>query len=294
MKINLNKTSYILIKDINKTEINEVKDRLNEFKGENQYKHIVDFTSFVKLANENGFTINNFPTLDGAYNFSLNTSSTNDYGCFLKGEAATNPLIKFKEKLLDLNYKATLTLDDYYGIYLHQYLSSDEKWLFSVMYLDDTKEVSFGLYYYEANNAKALSETHYKELVNERLSISNFEGNSFFKDTYDKLKWFSSPKFSENEESRVRFKQLKNKAGNNIIQLEASVETFEAATEAINSINNIFKMAKFNESEVTSGDKKIKQFTKEIETKSLNVQADYRSDSQNSIPFYTVMVLFYI
>lgn len=288
----LNQLYTIKVFDIGKTEIKELKDCRNTRKGVNQFSNLIHFMDYVKLESEKSYSLDDFPVLDGAYNYSLSQNSTTDTGRSLIGQAASNPIPDYDRKRESLSFIPRLKLDDYLGLYIHQYISPDYVWQFSVRYDSQDNLVSFSVFYYQGTAGSALSRDKYHELLSQRLSLT-LSATTRMDGFYDKLSFFTSRVLSDKVLSKVDYRQLKDQSGNNLLQIETEVEDEKTAKAGTESIQNYLERNAFTKSEETDSDNNIYYlYSKEIDGKTLTVEAGYQQDSSNRIPVYKLIVLF--
>ena len=282
---------YLKVYDINNTKIDELTNNKDSLKGVNQLTHLVDFMNYIKLDNENSFTIEDFPNIDNTYNYYLNTDSKSDSNCTIIGTALNNPLPDFKEKMEKLSYTLTLKLDDYYGLSINQYLSKDNVWLFSLMYDESNQTVSFGVFYYQGSFDSYLDKEKFNQLIEKRLGLASY---GFMDEIYDKLDFFSNRTISSEVLSKVSYRQLKSKEGNSLLQIETDVLDEKSAKIATKNIESYLEMNSFAKEEIVDEDENISYvYSKTINDKLINVEVGYYLDSSTTIPTYKTVVLFY-
>lgn len=283
-------TLSLKVYDIGKTEITELKDIRDTRKGVNQYSHIIDFRNDIKLEDEKSLTLEDFPELDGTYNYYRNTDNESDNSCALVGEARSNPLPAFDEKRKNLSYDISLKLNDYQGLSIRQYLSKDKTWLFSIRYDDANHLVSYVVFYYPGSFDNYLSKDKYHSLIEKRLKLSV---SVFFDDIYDKVCFFSNRVLSDTILEKASYRQLKDKSGNSLLQIETDVLDEKTAKTATNTIQSLFEANAFTKSEVKDQDGNTSYiYSKQIDGKMLSAQVGYRLDTSSTIPSHKLLVLF--
>ncbi len=276
--------------DIGKTEITELKDIRDTLKGVNQYSHIIDFRNDIKLEDEKSYTLEDFPSLDGTYNYYRNDDNESDNSCALVGEARSNPLPAFDEKRKNLSFDISLKLNDYQGLSIRQYLSKDKTWLFSIRYDDTNHLVSYVVFYYQGSFDNYLSKDKYHSLIEKRLKLTS---SSFFDEIYDKVCFFSNRSLSDTVLEKASYRQLKDKSGDNLLQIETDVLDEKTAKTAVNTVQSLLEASSFTKNEVTDKDGNISYiYTKQRNGKTLSAQVGYRLDTSSAIPSNKLLVLF--
>ena len=259
-------------------------------KGVNQYSHIIDFRNDIKLEDEKSPTLEDFPALDGTYNYYRNTDNESDNSCALVGEARSNPLPAFDEKRKNLSYDISLKLNDYQGLSIRQYLSKDKTWLFSIRYDDANHLVSYVVFYYPGIFDNYLSKDKYHSLIEKRLKLS---ASAFFDDIYDKVCFFSNRVLSDTILEKASYRQLKDKSGKSLLQIETDVLDEKTAKTATNTIQSLFEANAFTKSEVKDQDGNTSYiYSKQVDGKRLSAQVGYRLDTSSTIPTHKLLVLF--
>ncbi len=278
------------IYDIGKTEISELQGIRDTLKGVNQYQHILDFMDYVRLGDEKGYTLEDFPSLEGVYNYYLNSESSSDSGRALIGQARENPLPDYDGKRTGLSYTITLKLDDYQGLSIHQYLSKDKTWQFSVRYDEINHLVSFVVFYYQGSYDSYLSKEKYHQLIEKRLQIPT---SSFMDGIYDKVVFFSNRSLSDTLLEKASYRQLKDGEGKNLLQIETDVQDEKTAKMAVSNLQNRFETESFAKKEVKDKDGNVSYlYSKDRGEKTLSAQVGYQVDSSSGLPVYKLLVLF--